>query len=252
MKKGRVLVTGATGKLGRQICLELGNHGWELVLASRNLVRAQQLADELAEKGLSTHTVALDFSVAGSAEVVVEELASRGLLLTHLVNNARSIDNLAIGRDNITSTESFRAELEIDVIQPYRLTSALACHAKHSLSAVVNIGSQYGLVAPHRSLYGGTLDDSPVQYGTAKAALHHLTRELAVRLAPKVRVNCVAFGGFQGRAPEDFVARYAALVPSRRMLSETEAAGPVIFLLDEASSSVNGHILVADGGWSIW
>ena len=118
---------------------------------------------------------------------------------------------------------------------------------------VVNIGSMYGLVAPNPDLYEGSLDSSPIQYGVSKAGLHHLTRELAVRLADgKVRVNCVAFGGVEGREANDFKARYSRLTLSRRMLLESEISGPVKFLMDDSSSAINGHVLVADGGWSIW
>jgi enoyl-[acyl-carrier-protein] reductase (NADH) len=51
---------------------------------------------------------------------------------------------------------------------------------------------------------------------------------------------------------ESFLARYAQLSPSRRMLDASEIPGPVIFLLGDASSAVSGHVLVADGGWSLW
>ena len=56
----------------------------------------------------------------------------------------------------------------------------------------------------------------------------------------------------EGRVDEAFLSRYASLVPSRRMLNEDEIIGPVDFLLSDSSSAVNGHVLVADGGWSIW
>ena len=149
--------------------------------------------------------------------------------------------------------DSFVGEFDLDFVVPYELTMCLSRSANHKLQTVVNIGSMYGEVAPNPALYEGSLDRSPVQYGVSKAALHHLTRELAVRLAPQhIRVNCVAYGGVEGRVDEAFLARYAQLVPSRRMLKDPEIIGPVEFLLEESSSSVNGHVLVADGGWSVW
>ena len=74
-----------------------------------------------------------------------------------------------------------------------------------------------------------------------------------MRLAPRVRINCVAFGGFAGRTNNDFKERYGRMAPLGRMLTEEDAGGPVSFLLDDtASAAMTGHVLVADGGWSIW
>ena len=121
------------------------------------------------------------------------------------------------------------------------------------LESVVNIGSQYGVVAPNLNLYSEPIKDSPLHYGVAKAALGHLTKELAVRLAPQgIRVNCVAFGGVEGRVGDDFKKRYAELCPMGRMLNEADLAGPVDLLLSPSSSAITGHTLIVDGGWSIW
>ncbi len=86
-------------------------------------------------------------------ERISAELAERNLRVTHLINNARSLDALAVGADGTTASEAFLDELEIDVVQPYRLTMVLAEHPAHALRAVVNIGSQYGEVAMNPALY---------------------------------------------------------------------------------------------------
>jgi NAD(P)-dependent dehydrogenase (short-subunit alcohol dehydrogenase family) len=251
-KARRVLVTGATGLLGQAIAGHLAERGWNVVVTSRDASRAQDLANDLARGSGKISGIDLDLTDQVSIESLPDRMIGLGLSVTHLVNNARLLDALAVAADGTTSATHFHTELDVDVVQPYRLTMALAHHPDHALAGVVNIGSQYGSVAPNPALYGGTLARNPVQYGTAKAALHHLTRELAVRLAPDTRVNCVAFGGVAGRADADFVARYSSMVPAGRMLDPAEAGGPVAFLLDDGSSAVNGHVLVADGGWTAW
>lgn len=247
-----VLVTGATGLLGEAIASYLVESDWDVVVTSRDINRARVLAEQLFRGSGTVNGIDLDLTDPDSINSLPDRLNRLNLSVTHLVNNARLIDALAVEENGTTSTANFRTELDVDVIQPYQLTMTLARHANHALAGVVNIGSQYGLVVPNPQLYDGTLAQSPVQYGTAKAALHHLTKELAARLAPEIRVNCVAFGGFAGRADEDFICRYSSMVPAGRMLNRTEAGGPVAFLLDEASSAVNGHVLVADGGWTAW
>ena len=106
----------------------------------------------------------------------------------------------------------------------------------------MNIGSQYGSVAPNPNLYENFILESPIQYGVTKSALHHLTKELAVRLAPSIRVNSVAYGGFKVDNKKEFVDKYSKLNPGKRMLNLEEVGGPVNFLLDSnESSSINGH-----------
>lgn len=248
-----VLLTGGTGKFGRVLFEHLARAGWHVVATSREQSRLDELVRS-AGLGADTVTgVAIDLQQEGASQRLSDELADRSIAVTHLVNNARSMSTLAVQADGSTLRGAFVGEFEMDVVVPYELTMSLARSTCHRLKTVVNIGSMYGEVAPNPALYGGSLDRSPVQYGVSKAGLHHLTRELAVRLAPQnIRVNCVAFGGVEGRVNDDFLARYAQLVPSRRMLKEPEIIGPVDFLLNDVSSSVNGHVLVADGGWSVW
>jgi len=109
----------------------------------------------------------------------------------------------------------------------------------------------YGVVAPTPALYDDFTGESAPHYGTGKAALVHLAKELAVRLAPHVRVNAVSYGGVTGRADAAFEARYAQLAPLGRMLDEGDIAGPVLFLASAAAGGVTGHNLVVDGGWSL-
>lgn len=250
---GTVVITGATGKLGSALARHLAQLGWRLVLTSRAAERCEPLASELRAEGATVATVALDLLDAESAETLAERLADLDIKVTHVVSNARSLDTLELDQDGLAPTQQFLDEFAIDVVAPYRMLMAFASNGRHDLRGIVTIGSQYGAVAPNPALYEGDLTGSPVQYGVAKAALHHMTRELSVRLAPDVRVNCVAYGGFVGRVDEDFEERYARLAPQCRMLTEADAGGPVAFLLDDmAAAAVTGHVLVADGGWSVW
>ena len=248
-----LLLTGGTGKFGQVLVRHFAESGWKVITTSREQSRMDQLLSGIgAAKGQVTG-IAVDLKLPGASRCLIDELAERGIAVTHLVNNARSLETLAVQPNGTTERDAFVGEFKMYVVVPYELAVCLSRSESHKLKAVLNIGSMYGEVAPNPALYDGTLDRSPIQYGVSKAALHHLTRELAVRLAPQnIRVNCVAYGGVEGRVDDAFLARYAQLVPSRRMLKEPEVIGPVEFLLGGASSAVNGHVLIADGGWSVW
>ena len=176
-----------------------------------------------------------------------------GKTVNHLVNNARSLDSLQTNELGQTERKEFQTEYLMDVIVPYELSMALYNVQAKQLKTITNIGSQYGIVAANPHLYEDYPKQSPIQYAVAKAALGHMTKELAVRLADKhVRVNCVAYGGVEGRVDEKFRKRYADLSPSGRMLTEAELAGPLEAVIQDGSSAITGQTIIADGGWSLW
>ncbi len=248
-----ILVTGGSGKFGRVLVRHFAAQGRYVGFTSRSGARIDEVRAALGQAAEFVVGVEADLRDSATLQALPEALAARGCMVRGLVNNARALETLRVDAAGVTARADFLAEFELNAVVPYELTLQFAGNPQHRLRSVVNIGSQYGVVAPNPALYEGTLRTSPIQYGVSKAALSHVTKELAVRLAPQgVRVNCVAFGGVEGRVDMGFKQRYAALTPARRMLEEKEIVGPVQFLLDDASSAVNGQTLVADGGWTLW
>jgi NAD(P)-dependent dehydrogenase (short-subunit alcohol dehydrogenase family) len=249
-----VVITGGTGKLGRVLVADRLQRGDIVFAVGSRAATAKALSQHYAEAAKSgqLHVVHCDLTAPNAAQFVCGQLQKHGLLPSAFVHAARDISHLRASSDGVVSRNDFTGELMLNVVASYELTLALATMADSRLTCVVNIGSQYGVVAPNASLYDDFQRQSFVHYGVAKAALVHLSRELAVRLAPRVRVNCISFGGVEGRADPSFVTRYAQMVPAGRMLCDDEIVGPVEFLLSGASSGMTGHNLVVDGGWTAW
>lgn len=248
-----ILLTGATGKFGKVLSRHFVAAGDTVIGTARSVESLECLGKTVGDGGKRFIGIVSDLAAEGGVERLVAELASRSLYPDCLINNARSLDYLKAQDNGIVSRENFADEYVLDVVVPYELTMLLAKQADSRLAKVVNIGSQYGSVAANPSLYDDPERQSPIHYSVAKAALVHLTRELAVRLAKqKVQINCVAYGGVEGRVDEAFRQRYANLCPMGRMLTEDELAGPVEMLLSAHSHGITGHTLMADGGWSLW
>ncbi len=247
-----ILITGGTGKFGRKFVSHFAEKGWLVIFTSTNQKRAEEFISEEALPS-TVRAIESDLSQDGAAMKLVEEIHGAGGAVNHLVNNARSLESLATNELGQTERKAFQAEYLMDVIVPYELSMALYNTQPEQLKTITNIGSQYGIVAANPHLYEDYPRQSPIQYGLAKAALGHMTKELAVRLAEKnVRVNCVAYGGVRGRVDNDFLERYAALSPTRRMLNEHDLVGPLELLMSEKCGAVTGHTLCADGGWTLW
>lgn len=246
-----ILITGGTGKLGSLFVEHFAQKGWIVVFTSTSDERASKLISKLERKD-NVYYIVVDLMKEGSNEEILNFLKNNRLKINHLVNNARNVSSLRTRADGTTKRKDFLNEYLLDVVVPYELSITLFSEPCSELFTVTNIGSQYGIVAVNPNLYESNEVQSPIQYSVAKAALSHLTKELAVRFGGKVRVNSIAYGGIEGRVTDEFKRRYARLTPSRRMLKEADIPGPLELLIGSECSSITGHILACDGGWSVW
>jgi len=122
--------------------------------------------------------------------------------------------------------------------------------AEKATSCIVNIGSIYGVLGNDPKLYEGTeVEKTPAWYAASKGALIALTRWQATNLAP-VRSNAVCPGGIFRDHSDKFRERYEARVPLRRMATEDDIVGPVLFLCSDAARYITGQVLMVDGGYS--
>jgi len=249
----KILITGGSGKFGHALVSHFLAHGDRIIATCRTAESLERLLTEYSSYGDRFVGLKADLTESNAILLLREKLDAQDIRPDCLINNARSLSFLKIDEDGLVSREDFTSEYLLDVVVPYELTMALARQTSTKLRRVLNIGSQYGTVAANPHLYTDPIKQSPLHYGVAKAALAHLTKELAVRLACKnIQVNCVAFGGVEGRVDEDFKQRYAQLCPMGRMLRDDEVVGPVDMLLTDKCSGITGHILAVDGGWGIW
>ena len=251
--KRTVLVTGATGLIGTQLVKRFLRDGCRVVGTSRRLEALSAFGAALPA-GSDFVGVVADLGGDGNgSEGLVRELATRGLLPHAVVNNAFDMANQKLDPGGHPRRDQWMTEFDYAVVVPYRIATGIAEASDSPLDAVVNIASMYGIVPRNPALYDNPTLESPIHYGVAKAAMIHLTRELAVRLAPKkIRVNAVSYGGVEGRAGETFKARYAKLVPMGRMLRPEETAGIVAMLASADASAITGQNVVVDAGFTVW
>ena len=120
--------------------------------------------------------------------------------------------------------------------------------AKMKSGAIINIASIYGIIGPDDSLYDMTDMGMPAWYAAAKGAIIAHSRCMAVRYAPKVRINCISPGGvYDGQNPY-FISKYEAKTPMIRMATPEDISGAVAFLLSEDAAYITGQNIVVDGG----
>jgi NAD(P)-dependent dehydrogenase (short-subunit alcohol dehydrogenase family) len=238
------LVTGSTSGIGAAIARRLAREGYSVVLHSRRSVEAgRALAAELGSARYVQADLAHD---ADRARLVREALAAWGRLDV-LVNNA-GISRVIPHEDLAAATPEVWRELhEVNVVAPFRLV-AEACPALRAAArrgragCVVNISSHAGIRPKGAS----------IPYAATKAALNHVTRLLALSLAPDIRVNAVAPGLVDTPLTADWAdARrlWNERAPMRRAATPSDIAQAVMLLV--ASDYLTGEVLLADGGLNL-
>jgi NAD(P)-dependent dehydrogenase (short-subunit alcohol dehydrogenase family) len=232
------LVTGASRGIGLAIAQELVADGARVVITARG----QETLDEaVAQLGPAAIGIAGKADDPAHRATVFETIAREFGSLDYLVNNAGI--NPAYGPILGVGEDAARKILEVNVLGS--LAWSRDAVAAGLSTAIVNIASIAGVTAA----------PGIAMYGVSKAALINLTQQLALELAPRIRVNAVAPAviktNFARALYEGREAEAAAGYPLARLGEPADVAGPVAFLLSEESAWITGQTLVIDGGGSL-
>jgi NAD(P)-dependent dehydrogenase (short-subunit alcohol dehydrogenase family) len=262
--EGRVVVvTGGFGQLGSTYAAALAARGARVAifdLAGGPRPGVQDLSG-LIELG-QVRAWQADVTNRTSLETALAAVEEAWGTPHGLVNNAAIDAPPDAPADEVGPFEDVPVESLERVLRVNVTGTVLACQvvggalARAGRGSVVNISSIYGLVSPQQEIYDfrrarGETFVKPVAYSVSKSAVLNLTRYLATYWAARgVRVNTLTLAGVANDQDDEFVEAYAARVPLGRMLDASEAAGPLLFLLSDASSYVTGANLVVDGGWT--
>jgi NAD(P)-dependent dehydrogenase (short-subunit alcohol dehydrogenase family) len=235
------LVTGGTRGIGRAITEAYAAAGARVCVMARKPDELEETETSLRAGGATVTTFAGSAGDPDAIEHAVAHCTGELGSLDVLVNNAGT--NPVFGPLIEVEHRAVRKVLEVNLEGPLLLAQASwrAWMREHG-GVIVNVISLGGI---RPSLGIG-------MYNTSKAALAHLTRQLAVELAPGVRVNALAPGLVKTRFAralyEHDEAGVAARFPLRRLGVPEDLVGAALFLASDASSWVTGETIVVDGG----
>lgn len=260
-----VIITGAAGLLGRQHACAVASAGGIPILLDINSEKIEELEKDLLSEYASracgySIDITNELEIKRGCELIIKKFGR----IDGLINNAANNPKVESGNESFTRLENFdRSSWEADL--NVGLTGAFLC-AKHfglAISrqggSILNVSSDLGLVAPDQRLYrqSGLEDNAqpvkPISYSVVKAGLLGLTRYIATYWADKgVRCNALCPGGVENGQSTEFIEAVNLRIPMGRMARPDDYMGAVVFLLSEASSYMNGSVLVIDGGRTAW
>jgi len=257
LENKNILITGATGYLGKEMSHALARQGATVFINSRSIHNAQELVNEISENGFNAVEAAFDITKNESIESWLKKVKVSSF--HGLINNAYSGKS---GSIETSSEDDFRASYEITVVSAQKLFNKLLPFFRNATSdqklvSIINVSSMYGFVSPDIKVYKEKLLANPPFYGASKAALHQWSKYGACEFSSEgIRFNTLSPGPFPNKEVQDnkpaFINQLSNMVPMGRVGRAIEIGGPVVFLSSDESSFVNGANLEVNGGWTCW
>lgn len=234
------IVTGASRGIGLAIAQRLAGAGANVVVTSRKQNSAEAAAAEVGSGavGVAAHAVEED-QARGCVELAVEKFGG----LDILVNNAGT--NPAFGPLIDQDHGRFAKLFDVNLWAPLLWTS---------LAAKASMGTHGGTVVNTASIGGMTSGANMGLYNATKAALIHVTKQLALELSPRIRVNAICPGVVRTRLAEALWKEHeheravADATALDRIGEPVDIAAAVEFLVSDAASWITGETLAVDGG----
>jgi len=240
-----VLVTGGGSGIGRATALRLAGEGASLFLVGRTRAKLERVFEEVRAAGAKVAFEAVDATEDAACRRAADAAARLGGALHAVVNCAGTFPSAPFPT---LSDEDWRQAIENNLSGPMRVARAALPHMKRG--AIVFTSSTNAIIGDKLSQCS--------HYSAAKAGLLGLTRQLAIELAPAIRVNAVIPGAVKtpmlegwNEDPAEMAAWLKRFVPLDRIAQPEEIAATIAFLASDDASYVTGATIVADGGMHV-
>ena len=242
--KMAVITGGGTG-LGKQFAHVLSKAGATVVLCARRVEKLEEAVAEINDAGGKAHCCAMDVTDAASIAAAFDQ-AERYGQVSILINNAGMVAEPSL----------LKLEEETwDLVQATNLKGAWMVGKEAASRMIANNSS--GSVINIASILGIAVQKGTGPYSASKAALLHLTRDMAVEWARYgIRVNSIAPGYYSTDMAEAFLESSPGKallkrIPQRRLGSVEDLSGTILLLSSDASAYMTGSCITVDGGLSL-
>jgi len=246
------IITGACCGIGKACAKLMMENSARVIIANINKVEGKKAVAELSALG-KCEFIHTDVSNKKSVQNLIERAVKKFKRIDIFVNSAGI--NVVKNRVDISkySSEDWKRVLEVDLNGTFLCCQAVSrVMIKQKEGKVINIGSVLGNIPARKQ----------IAYIAAKAAVHNLTKAMALELAPYgINVNAVAPGSILTQLTEKLfygkgashgkkVKQMLSHIPFGRPGKPEDVANAVLFLSGEESKYITGHILIVDGGWT--
>lgn len=238
----RALITGASTGIGKRVALAYVEAGAQVAIAARHLDALEKLADEIGTSGGKVVPVCCDVSQHQQVTSMLDQVTAE----------LGGIDIAVCNAGIITVTPML--DMPLEEFQRLQNTNVTGVFLTAQAAAKAMVKQGQGGVIINTASMSGHIINVPQQvshYCASKAAVIHLTKAMAVELAPhKIRVNSVSPGYILTELVEPYTEYQPLWEPKIPLGRPEELAGLYLYLASEASSYMTGSDIVIDGGYT--
>ena len=270
LKNKNALITGAAGLLGIEHSYALLENHCDLVLTDINFDNLLKLKEKLSSNYPNSRINIYKLDVTSKASIieVKKKLDKQKIYIDILINNAalnpkfeKDSKLKSSNRFESYSLDSWNFEIAVGLTGAFLCSQIFgdAMNKSNKGGIILNIASDLSVISPDQRIYKDTnLPENeqpvkPITYSVIKSGLIGLTKYLATYWdGGQIRCNALSPGGVYTSQPDEFLKKISQLIPLGRMAKKDEYRSAIQFLCSDASSYLNGHNLVMDGGRSIW
>lgn len=237
------IVTGGGNGIGRASSKMLASYGANLVVSDFNLEAAQQVVEEIKDEGGNAIALKCDVTIDEELVNLIDNTLKTFKHIHILVNN---VGGGGGGKENPfeIDIDQFRGVFERNLFSMWRLSQLVAPHMKKAkYGSIINISSM------------ASIDRSPAMsaYASSKAAVNHMTSNLAFDYGPEIRLNAIGPGAIKTDAlakvlTDDIEKKMLANTPLGRLGEPEDIAGAVLYFAAPISKWVSGQVIFVNGG----
>lgn len=243
-EKKVVLVTGSSRGLGKETIIQFAKHNYNVVINYNHSEKEAKVLKEEIEQKHQVKALMIKCDVSKEKEVkkMVDKVINNFKKIDVLVNNAGiAIDTLLMDKN----AKDFKRVLEVNLIGSFLVSKYVGNYMlEEKKGIIINVSSTNGI---------DTYYPESVDYDVSKAGIISLTHNLALQLAPYIRVNCVASGwintDMSKELSSDFVNNENKKILLNRFANPDEVAKVIYFLASDDASYINNAIIRVDGGY---
>ena len=263
----KVVITGGAGLLGLKHAEAIAEAGGIPIILDINKPKIDEAVKVLKDKyDVDCMGVYCDITKVEELQNCKMEILSRYNSIDILINNAaldpkvsKDQSKQSLNRLENFDIDQWNLELSVGLTGAFLCTQVFGSEmVKNRSGVIINVSSDLGIIAPDQRLYeqkdrGHSQQPvKPITYSVIKHGLVGLTKYIASYWAKDgIRANTLCPAGVYTNQPQTFVNKISELIPMGRMANKDEYKAAIVFLASDASSYMNGQLLIIDGGRSI-